>query len=127
MIRNHVAAIGDTAAKQRQRVAALERKLGTDPGDAGKAMLAEERGALDNAETQAALGLRALRQRVEQGDSLLTLPGPAPSLRERVDVEERVERMAAGFGEGPARSPEADETRALRREIVRLRAQLGGS
>ncbi len=24
-----------------------------------------------------------------------------------VDVEERVERMAAGFGEGPARSPEA--------------------
>ncbi len=44
-----------------------------------------------------------------------------------VDVEERVERMAAGFGEGPARSPEADETAALRREIVRLRAALGGS
>jgi len=88
-------------------------------------MLAEERGALDNAETQEALGLRALRQRVEQGDSLLTLPGPAPSLRARVDVEEQVEHLAAGFGEGPARSPEGEETRALRREIVRLRAPVG--
>jgi len=68
-----------------------------------------------------------LRQRVEQGDSLLTLPGPAPSLRERVDLEEQAERMAAGFGEGPARSPEAAETAALRREIVRLRAALGDS
>lgn len=47
------------------------------------------------------MGLGAARERIEHGASLLTLPGPAPSLRERVDIEEQAERMVAGFGEGP--------------------------
>ncbi|MBA2420181.1 MAG: hypothetical protein H0V57_03515 [Thermoleophilaceae bacterium] len=63
-------------------------------------------------------------ERVEEGDELLTRPGPPPSLSEQLDREEKSEALARSLGDDPG-SPEARETRALRREVQRLRAEIG--
>ena len=76
------------------------------------------------AEADAAVARRRVIERIEEGDETLTKEGPPPSLAEQVDREEKAERVARSFGDDLG-SPAEQEARALRREVQRLRGQLG--